>query len=69
MPAGVTQVEVTVDIDARGKVTKVTPVGWNSTNAPVMIVATRAATSWTFQPAQLNGQNVSSQMNLIFKFQ
>lgn len=67
-PSGVSQVEVLVEIDPRGKVTKVTPVGWTVTNAPLMISATRAASSWVFEPAQLNGHAVSSQMNLIFRF-
>ena len=68
MPTGVTQVQVTVDIDARGKVVQATPVGWSATNAPLMVWAVRAVTSWVFEPAKLDGKAVSSQMNLIFKF-
>ena len=68
IPPGVSQVEVLVDIDAGGKVTKVHPVGWTPANAPLMISATRAASLWVFAPAQLNGHAVASQMNLIFRF-
>jgi hypothetical protein len=59
-------VEVTVFIDASGKVTKTEPF----THAnPVLITAARsAATLWTFQPARRNGQNVASEMILRFKF-
>jgi hypothetical protein len=57
-----------VEIDVHGKVTKATPVGWTPANAALMIGATRAASSWVFAPAQLNGHDVPSQMNLIFKF-
>ena len=66
-PAG-TQVQVLVEIDAKGKVTKTRPVGWTPTNASLMILAVRAATSWVFDPAVLNGRAVPSQMTLIFKF-
>jgi hypothetical protein len=68
VPPGVSQVEVMVEIDVHGKVTKASPVGWTPVNAPLMISATRAASSWDFAPAQLNGHAVPSQMNLIFKF-
>jgi hypothetical protein len=61
-------VEVLIEIDVHGKVTKASPVGWTPANAALMISATRAATSWTFAPAELNGHAVPSQMNLIFKF-
>jgi hypothetical protein len=68
IPPGVSQVEVVVEIDASGKVTKVNPVGWNSTNAPLMVSAVRAAWGWVFAPAHLNGRAVPSKMNLIFKY-
>jgi hypothetical protein len=68
MPSGVSQVQVRVEIDKSGKVTKVNPVGWTSTNAPLMSRAVRAAWSWLFDPAQLNGQAVPSEMNLDFRF-
>jgi len=68
IPPGVTQVEVLVDIDAHGKVTKVNPAGETAANASLMISAAHAASSWVFAPAQLNGHAVPSQMNLIFKF-
>jgi hypothetical protein len=68
MPSGVSEVQVLVQIDSHGKVVKVTPVGWTVTNAPLMILAERAAMSWLFDPARLNGHPVSSQMNLTFRF-
>jgi hypothetical protein len=66
--SGVSQVQVLVEIDSSGKVTQATPVGWNSTNAPLMSLAVRAASSWVFEPAKLNGHGVPSEMNLIFRF-
>jgi hypothetical protein len=68
MPSGVSQVQVQVEIDSHGKVVKVTPVGWTATNAPLMVLAERAAASWVFDAAQLNGHAVSSQMHLTFQF-
>jgi hypothetical protein len=62
------RVQVTVDIDAHGRVTKVTPVGLDSINAPLMNAAAHAAAFWLFEPARLNGTAVASQMNLIFRF-
>jgi hypothetical protein len=66
--SGVSQVQVLVEIDSSGKVTQATPVGWNSTNAPLMSLAVRAASAWVFEPAKLNGHGVPSEMNLIFRF-
>src|SRR5579871_2097583 len=66
--SGVSQVQVLVEIDATGKVTMATPVGWNSSNAPLMSLAVRAASAWVFEPAKLNGHGVPSEMNLIFRF-
>jgi hypothetical protein len=68
MASGVSQVQVLVEIDATGRVTMATPVGWNSTNAPLMSLAVRAASAWVFEPAKLNGHGVPSEMNLIFRF-
>jgi hypothetical protein len=71
MPAStssdVSQVQVMVEIDEHGKVTKVTPVAWNARNAPMMTLAVRAAALWRFDPAQLNGRAVASQMTLTFR--
>lgn len=66
--SGISQVQVLVEIDATGKVTMATPVGWNSSNAPLMSLAVRAASAWVFEPAKLNGHGVPSEMNLIFRF-
>jgi hypothetical protein len=68
MPTGVNQVQIQVEIDPRGKVIQATPIGWSATNAPLMVWAVRAVSSWVFEPARLNGKPVQSQMNLIFKF-
>jgi hypothetical protein len=48
-------------------VTKVTPVG-KAQNFQLTAAATKAAEFWEFEPARLNGQAVSSEMNLIFHF-
>jgi hypothetical protein len=69
MPSGVSQVQVLVEIDSRGKVVKVTPIGLTAANAPLMIPAEQAASFWIFDPARLNGHAVPSQMNLTFQFQ
>ena len=68
VPTGVSQVQVLVDVNAHGKVVKVTPIGLTVTNAPLMSLAERAASFWVFEPAQLDGHAVSSQMNLTFRF-
>jgi hypothetical protein len=68
LPGNVTQVQVQVSIDARGKVTKANPVDWNPQNAPLMIRAVRAASVWVFDPALLNGQPIPSEMTLTFRF-
>lgn len=68
MPTGVSQVQLLVEIDARGRVLQATPIGWSTTNAPLVVWAIRAVSSWVFEPARLDGKPVQSQMNLIFKF-
>ena len=64
---GPTQVQVLVAIDAKGKVTKVTPVG-QQTNVALMSAAARAAQFWEFEPERQDGQAIPSAMTLIFKF-
>jgi hypothetical protein len=64
---GAIQVEVLVAIDAKGKVTKVTPVG-SAQDFRVVEAATKAASFWQFEPARLNGKAIASEMTLIFRF-
>lgn len=64
---GSVQVQVLVEINAKGKVTKVTPSGPIS-NLQLTAAATKAAAYWEFDPAKRDGQAVPSEMMLIFKF-
>ena len=59
--------EVLVAIDAKGKVTKITPVGPNQ-NFYLVNASAKAARFWEFEPARLNGKPVASEMTLIFRF-
>lgn len=65
--AGPTQVEVRVAIDAKGKVTKITPVSV-AANLALVGAAVKAAGYWEFDPARENGNAVPSEMTLIFRF-
>ncbi len=49
------------------RLTKASPIQWTATNAPLMLLAVRAASSWVFDPAKLNGKTVPSQMTLTFR--
>jgi hypothetical protein len=64
---GAIQVSVLVAIDAKGRVTKVTPKD-SAQDFRVVGAATRAAAFWQFEPARLNGKAVASEMTLIFRF-
>ena len=64
---GTVQVQVLVEINAKGKVTKVTPTG-PIANIQLTVAASKAASFWEFDPARRDGQAVPSQMMLIFKF-
>jgi TonB family protein len=61
-------VQLRVEIDASGKVGKVTPTGRNATNFKLMDAAIRAAKFWVFEPAQENGHAVPSEIVLNFHF-
>ena len=70
IPAGSgSDVQVRVQIDAQGVVTKVTPVT-PGTNANFRLVqaASAAAKSWVFEPAKSDGRPVPSEMVLEFHF-
>ncbi len=64
---GNVQVQVLVEINAKGKVTKATPSG-PIANLQLTVAATKAASYWEFDPARRDGQAVPSEMMLIFKF-
>jgi len=62
------EVHIHVQIDARGAVTRVTPIGVNAFNFRLADAAARAAKYWVFEPAQTNGHPVASEMDLTFHF-
>ncbi|HEV3330008.1 MAG TPA: energy transducer TonB [Bryobacteraceae bacterium] len=63
------QVQVRVQIDAEGKVTKVTPITSGAfVDFRLTQAATTAAKSWVFEPARTNGHPVPSEMILDFHF-
>jgi Gram-negative bacterial TonB protein C-terminal len=61
-------VEVKVQIDAAGKVTKAAPVKVNAINYALVNPAVHAAESWGFDPALENGRPVPSEMIVTFRF-
>jgi len=61
-------VQVRVEIDAAGKVVKVTPVAENPENPRLVEAALEAAKAWLFQPARQDGRPVPSEMVLNFRF-
>ena len=62
------QIQIHIEIDARGKVTNATPIGVTAANFPLISVAVRASRSWQFEPAKMDGRPVPSEMNLVFRF-
>ena len=66
--SGSTEVQVRVEIDAAGKVSKTTPIGLNATNFRLADASVHAARLWVFQPAKENGRPVPSTMILTFRF-
>jgi hypothetical protein len=62
------QIQVHIEIDPRGNVTKATPIGATVANFALTAVTVRAARSWHFEPAKMEGQPVPSEMDLVFKF-
>ena len=64
---GTVQVQILVEINAKGKVTKATPTG-PIASLPLTVAATKAASYWEFAPAVRDGKAVASEMMLIFKF-
>jgi hypothetical protein len=61
-------VQLHLEIDASGKVGKVTPTGRNAGNFKLMDAAIRAAKFWVFEPARENGHAVPSEIVLNFRF-
>ena len=69
IPAGVnTDVQLHVDIDAHGVVTRVTPLTSTPDSFSLVEAATRAAKAWTFEPARAAGRPVAGEMILEFHF-
>jgi Gram-negative bacterial TonB protein C-terminal len=64
----VSVVDVVVEIDETGKVTRVTPTELTPVNFDLVAVAMHAAKDWRFRAAIQDGRPVASQMNLSFKF-
>jgi hypothetical protein len=62
------EIQVRVEINATGKVTKATPFKVNAANYAVAQPAARAAESWDFSPALENGQPVPSEMIVTLQF-
>jgi TonB family protein len=65
---GKVEVRIRVTIDARGRVTSVTPLDRNVRNFAFVDSALTAARLWTFAPAMENGTAVPSESILTFKF-
>jgi len=61
-------IRIRMGIDARGKVTKANAIGVTAANAPLVAAAERAALSWQFEPATIDGRPVPSQLDLLLRF-
>jgi hypothetical protein len=61
------EAQLSIEIDTRGKVTKVVPIGWRPMDAPLVVWAVRAVSAWVFEPATSDGRAVASEVNLIFR--
>jgi periplasmic protein TonB len=73
LPVGVVignpvEIQVKVEIDAEGRVTKATPLQVNARNFALVDPAVRSAESWHFDPALENGRPVPSDMIVAFRF-
>ena len=66
--AGVSEVQVRVHVDRRGKVYQIEPIARTELNGPWMDSAMMAAKFWRFRPARDNGRAVSSETVLTFQF-
>jgi TonB family protein len=62
------EVRILVRIDPRGRVVSATPVRRTVSNFPFVDAALTASRSWAFSPALENGQPVSSETVLTFRF-
>jgi TonB family protein len=61
-------IQVKVEINAAGKVTKATPLKVSAMNYALVNPAVRAAESWDFAPALENGRPVASETVIVFQF-
>ena len=62
------RIQVHVQIDAQGNVTRATAIGVTAANFPLVSVSERAARSWQFEPARMDGRPVPSEMDILFRF-
>jgi hypothetical protein len=62
------EIQVNVEINTAGEVTKVTPLKVNAMNYMFVSPAVHAAAAWVFKPALENGRPVPSQMLVTFRF-
>jgi len=62
------RIQVHVEIDAQGNVTKATAIGVTAANSALVPVTERAARSWRFEPAKMDGRPVPSEMDFLFRF-
>ena len=64
------EVNVNLNIDEHGAVTRAElEPGSKGVSAAVKDAALAAAQRWQFRPAQLDGENISSQFAIRFRFQ
>jgi periplasmic protein TonB len=73
LPVGVVmsnpvEIQIKLEIDATGRVTKAMPLKVNAFNYSVVNPAVHAAESWEFSPALQNGRPVPSEMVVNFQF-
>ena len=62
------EVRLRVEVDARGKVSKVTALNKTATNARFVDSAVAAARFWQFEAARENGRAVPGEAVLTFRF-
>jgi hypothetical protein len=62
------RIQVHVEIDAQGNVTRATAIGVTAANSPLVSVTERAARSWQFEPARMDGRPVPSEIDILFRF-
>ncbi len=67
--AGITHVEIEVDIDELGRVRAARPLSTGQDlSYPLMAAVVSAAEQWVFVPAQKGGRNIPSRHTIVFRF-